>query len=117
MNAKKGKQVVVLDPFIKIRLFQRDFIPGFGGYVAGSVHKKPHAEILLNVGGMIGAYRMGDVPLKQLPYDIAASVVHEIGHVIEDWARVRFSEKKVEVLVEKYRRSYRAWNRRDKEGK
>jgi hypothetical protein len=107
MTAAKREGKFSLEPFIKIKFFQRDFIPGFGGYVSGSVHNKPYAEILLNVGGMLGALRMGDVGIKDLPYEIAASMIHEITHVFEDWARVKFSERRVGKIVRQYERAYK----------
>lgn len=37
---------------------------------------------------------------------VAECIMHEVVHVLEEWAGVAFSEKKVEALIKNYRKKY-----------
>lgn len=93
-NTKSGR--------VTIEVRQEDWIPGFAAYIAGTVSDGP-AHVVLNVGGLMAGVRVGDIAPVELPYIVAETLMHEVIHVLEEWAGVEFSEERVEVLLEGYR--------------
>jgi len=91
-----------LKPNVKIEVFQQDWIPGFAAFQEGSIAHGDHAHVVLNIGSILCAAGLKDVELKDVPYFVAESLMHEIVHVLEEWAGVEFSEKRVEELIKKY---------------
>lgn len=87
---------------LKIEFRQVDWVPGFAGYLENG-NPKGKAFCLLNVGALLSTIERGDLPVGDLPYMIAETMMHEIIHAIEAWAGVEFSEEKVEALLTKYR--------------
>lgn len=87
---------------LQIEFRQHDWVPGFAGYLDNG-QPKGRAFCLLNLGSLLCAVAKGDLPREDLPYMIAESMMHEIIHVLEEWAKVEFSEERVEGLLEKYR--------------
>lgn len=92
-----------LAPLLTIEFRQHDFIPGFAAFVQPSPRPRGKAFCVLNVGDLLGLVRAGDLPIADLPYAIADSMMHEVIHALEDWAGVEFSEARVEGLIERYR--------------
>jgi len=90
---------------IKIKVYQQDWMPGFAAYVEGSVKEK-NAHILLNIGGLLGLVNDKTISADELPYIVVECLLHEFIHVIEDWTNSKFSERKVNALVKKYRKYY-----------
>jgi hypothetical protein len=90
---------------LSIKVYQKDWIPGFGGYIAGSVNK-PHAEILLNLGSFLLMIKNKQITKKELPYFIMEVMAHEMTHVLEDWAKQEFNHKKINALMKKYEKIY-----------
>ena len=43
---------------------------------------------------------------KDIPYIIAESMMHEVMHALEDWAKVEFSHRRVNKLIDAYREHY-----------
>src|SRR5690606_21924849 len=90
-------------PIIEVR--QQDWIPGFAAYEARSgVHGPAH--VALNIGSLVTMVAMGDLPASELPYVVAESIMHEVVHVLEEWAGVECNEDRVEALIEAYRAAY-----------
>ena len=89
---------------MEIKVYQHDWMPGFAAFLDdGSVDEKAEAHISLNLGDFLALVHDGDIDNKDLPYKIAESLMHEIIHALEAWAKVEFSEDKVEALLDKYR--------------
>jgi hypothetical protein len=91
---------------ISIEIRQQDFIPGFAAYAGGSLKAEGKAHVVLNVAGLCGLVASKNVKAKDLPYFVAECLMHEFVHVLEEWASVKFSEKKVHALIEKYCEKY-----------
>ena len=93
-------------PFPIIEIRQQDWIPGFAAFLSGSTKVTGKAHVLLNLGSFIAAVQTGDIPASEVPYAIAESVMHEVMHVLEEWAGVEFSEERVEALTDAYAAKY-----------
>lgn len=93
-------------PLIEVR--QADFIPGFAAFAAGSVTDGGPAKVVLNVGDLVALVHTGEVPAAELPYIVAESIMHEVVHVLEEWAGVEFSEERVEDLIARYTEAARS---------
>jgi hypothetical protein len=92
---------------ITVEVYQQDWIPGFASFVDdSSIHENGKAHVGINIGGLMVAVNNGELDAKELPYQIAESIMHEVIHSLEAWAGVEFSEDKVEKLIEKYREKY-----------
>jgi len=99
----KSKKLIGL----KIEVYQQDWMPGFAAFSDDGSVAKGTAHIALNIGALIAAVQCKDIEAKDVPYAIAEDIMHEIMHALEAWAGVEFSESRVELLLEKYRASYR----------
>jgi len=90
-----------------IEFHQQDWIPGFAAFLPGATTPTPDARAfcVLNLGSILATVATGDVPAEDVPYFIAESMMHEVMHVLEQWAGTEFSEERIEALLEKYRAS------------
>ena len=95
-------------PTISIEVYQHDWIPGFAAFhePEGGLDDGAKAHVVLNLGSLMAAVQTGDLDKKDLPYIIAESLMHETIHALESWAKVEFSEDRVEELLTKYREKY-----------
>lgn len=92
---------------IRIEIYQKDWMPGFAAFAEnGSLQKGAAAHVALNVGALMAGVEGRDIPPADLPYVIADILMHEVIHVLESWAKVEFSEERVEALIAKYRQAY-----------
>ena len=97
-----------MKPEIKIEVHQKDWIPGFAAFQEGSLKHEGHAHVVLNLGSILCASAVGHLEKKDIPYFVAESLMHEVIHVIEEWAGVEFSEEQVEKLLIKYNESIKS---------
>lgn len=85
---------------------QDDFKPGFAAYMEGSLTDTGKAQVILNVSNLMGLVASKAIPAKDIPEVIADVLFHEFLHVLEEWAGVAYSEKRVHRLIDKYRKLY-----------
>lgn len=92
---------------ISIEVFQSDWRPGFAAFLDdGSLAEGAPAHVILNIGSLLSAVESKDLDSCDLPYLIAETLMHEVIHCLEAWAKVEFSEDRVEELLTKYREKY-----------
>ena len=103
--AKKTKILNVYKLGVKADIVQADGVDGFAFYKVGSV-KDNRCIIGLNVEAFVASVAMGQTKLKDLPYLLAESIMHEVIHALEDWAKVQFSHRKVNKLLKDYAEHY-----------
>jgi hypothetical protein len=103
MNMKK---IDVLGLKVKADIVQADGIKGFACYLPDSVRKNKRCIIGLNVFAFIAAIAMKQLRRKDIPYLMAECIMHEVIHAFEDWAKVEFSHRKVNKLINVYREHY-----------
>jgi len=89
---------------LKIEFHQHDWIPGFAAFAPGATTPAPdsRAFCVVNLGSLLAAVQAKDLPAADVPYVVAESMMHEVIHVIEQWAGTEFSEDRVEALLSKY---------------
>ena len=89
----------------RVEFHQQDWLPGFAAFLPDATTLSPSARAfcVLNLGSFLATVEAGHVAKSELPYFIASSMMHEVMHVLEQWAGVEFSEERVESLLEKYR--------------
>jgi hypothetical protein len=88
---------------IIIKVCQNDIIPGFGGYLEGSV-KEGAPLIMINIKDIISLVEEGSFFSEDIPYVVADTIMHEVIHALEEWAGVEFNEDKIETLLFEYRK-------------
>lgn len=98
---KRARQTIPL-----LEVYQADGVKGFACYVSTDGEISGAPIIGLNVESLLGTVVFGDVEPKELPYFVADCIMHEVVHALEDWAKVEFSEQRIEALIEKYRRQF-----------
>lgn len=96
-----------LSEHLRIEVFQQDWVPGFAAFGEGSVEHEGHAHVVLNLGALLSAVANEDLDVKDLPYVIAESIMHEVIHALEEWACVEFSEDRVYALIQGYQEKYK----------
>jgi len=94
-----------MKPEIQIEVHQKDWIPGFAAFQEGSLKHEGHAHVVLNLGSILCASVVGPLEKKDVPYFVAESLMHEVIHVLEEWAGVEFSEERIETLLLEYHKS------------
>ena len=104
-NAALTERVAALEGAPIVEFHQQDWIPGFAAFLPKATTPPPNSRAfcVLNVGSLMATVASGDVPPNDLPGFVVESLIHEVGHVVEQWAKVEFSEERVEALTEKYR--------------
>lgn len=96
-----------LKPTIKIRVYQTNFSPGFAFYQTGRrLSKTGKAIVGLDIGNLLALAADNSIDAKELPYIVAQVLMHEVFHVLEEWAGVEFSEARVDKLCRMYARQY-----------
>lgn len=94
-----------MSKMLKIKVYQNDIIPGFACFNDnGSLKKESKCLVAININAFLLASKCHDLPVKELPYFMAESIMHEVIHCLEAWAGKKFSEKKVNNLIKKYQR-------------
>lgn len=88
---------------VTIEVRQQDWIPGFAAFLPNEKGPQGEAQVVLNVGGLMACVAGADTDPADVPYIVAECLMHEVIHVLEQWAGVAFSEKRVEELLSKYR--------------
>jgi hypothetical protein len=91
---------------IKIEVHQEDWMPGFAAYQGDSLSEESAAHVTLNIGSLLTMVKSKDLNKEDVPYFIAECLMHEIIHVLQEWAGVEFSEEKIDKLIEKYSEKY-----------
>ena len=103
---KGKKSVTVCKLEVRADVVQADGVSGFACYLSPSVRDR-RCIIGLNVEAFMACVAEGQLKVKDLPYVMAETVMHEVIHALEDWAKVEFSHRKVNGLIEAYREHYR----------
>jgi hypothetical protein len=91
---------------IQIEIRQQDWIPGFAAFMGGSLKAIGKAHVVLNVGSLMALVKSKQMKPKEIPYLVAECLMHEVVHVLEEWAGTSFSEKKINELTDKYQEKY-----------
>lgn len=96
----------------KVVFYQQDWIPGYAAFLPDSTTPQPEAKAfcVVNLGALLAGVVAGDMAREDIPYVLADSIVHELVHVLEQWAGVEFNEERVEAVIDRYRAAARRAN-------
>lgn len=83
----------------KIKVIRYEDIDAFGAYATTSV-KKDEGLVLLNVeSNLLASLDEPDISFKEM---IVSTLMHEIGHALEEWFDMEFSEDRLENIIDSY---------------
>ena len=88
-------------PF-KITAFNDDNLEGFGGYLAKSI-KEGQGFVILNLEAHLTTSIEQDMSLKEI---VVETLMHEVGHALEEWYDLEFNEDRIEAIIDSYREKY-----------
>ena len=86
----------------KIVVLKNDEIDAFGAYASKSV-KEGKAIVLLNVEANLSTSIEHKIPLKEM---FVETLMHEVGHALEEWFDLEFDEDRIDRITESYRAKY-----------
>jgi hypothetical protein len=84
----------------KITAYKNDDLDGFAAYKAGSIKDEGGGIAILNIEANLVAGIENDIPLKEM---LVETLMHEVGHALEEWYDLEFSEDRIEKIIESYR--------------
>lgn len=90
---------------INIHITRDDSIPAFAAYCSPSIKEEDAGLVLLNIAATFCS-------VAEYPDDIGAkevlieSIMHEVGHALEEYLGLEFDEERIEKIVEQYRVKY-----------
>lgn len=91
-------------PTIKVRIERQDNLEGFAAYLTPSLTQNGEGVVLMNIEA---TFHSAVLPEEESPIDIMIeSIMHEVGHALQEFFGKEFSEEQVESVVEKYRERY-----------
>ena len=85
-----------------IVVLKDDEIDAFGAYASTSV-KEGEAIVLLNVEANLGTSLEHEIPLKEM---MVETLMHEVGHALEEWFDLEFDEERIDRITQSYRDKY-----------
>jgi hypothetical protein len=88
--------------WLRIEVRQQDWMPGFGAFINGGTAPQGEAHIVINIGAHALMLRLGEMTREEMPYALAETMMHEVMHALESWARVEFNEERIEALLDRY---------------
>lgn len=83
----------------KITALRDDEIEAFGAYLSPSI-KRSDGIVLLNIEALVELSIEYDVDLKEL---IVETLMHEIGHALEEWYDLSFDEDRIDRIINSFR--------------
>lgn len=89
----------------KITVLHNDEMDAFGAYLAGTIKENETGGIVLfNIEASLEASIVHDIKFKEI---LIETLIHEVGHSLEEWYGLNFNEKRIERMVESYRAKYK----------
>jgi tRNA 2-selenouridine synthase SelU len=88
----------------KIQVVKNDDIDAFGAYASPSIKKNDFGIILFNLeANLITSLEHKDVSFKEM---FVETIMHEVGHALEEFYDLEFDEERIERITESYRTKY-----------
>lgn len=79
-----------------------DDCAGFGGYVVGSM-RDGRPLVYLNLSAALLVQLLEGVSAREV---IVETLMHEVGHALEEWADLEYSDERLERMIDAYRERY-----------
>jgi hypothetical protein len=100
----KGRIVRSINHNIKVVITRDDTIEAFGAYCSPSIKEEKQGLVLLNVfASFCAAIEEGESPARI----IIETIMHEVGHALEEYFGREFNEDMIEEIVEQYKGKYK----------
>lgn len=88
----------------KIQIVKNDDIDAFGAYASPSIKKNEFGVILFNLeANLVASIEHNDITFKEM---FIETIMHEIGHALEEFYDLEFDEDRIERITESYRQKY-----------
>lgn len=88
----------------KINIIKNDDIDGFGAYASTSIKKNDFGIVLFNLeANLITSLEHKDITFKEM---FVETIMHEVGHALEEFYDMEFNEDRIERITESYREKY-----------
>lgn len=92
----------------KIQVVKNDEIDGFGAYASPSIKKNDFGIVLFNLeANLITSLEHKDVSFKEM---FIETIMHEVGHALEEFYNLEFDEDRIERIIESYRAKFSSEN-------
>ena len=88
----------------KVQIIKNDEIDGFGAYATPSIKTNEFGVVLFNLEANLGAsIENEEVSFKEM---LIETIMHEVGHALEEFYNLEFDEERIERIIETYRNKY-----------
>jgi len=88
----------------KIQVVKNDEIDAFGAYASPSIKKNDFGVVLFNMeANLITSLEHKEISFKEM---FVETIMHEVGHALEEFYDLEFDEDRIERIVESYRTKY-----------
>lgn len=88
----------------KIQVYKNDDIDGFGAYLSNSINQNAFGVVLFNLEANLAvSIENEDVLFKEV---FIETIMHEVGHALEQFYDLNFDEDRIEKITESYREKY-----------
>ena len=87
----------------KIQVIQNDELDAFGAYASTSI-KKGLGIVLFNLeANLETSLEHKDISFKEM---FVETIMHEVGHALEEFYYLNFSEERIDKIIDSYREKY-----------
>lgn len=98
------KTINLVENNFKIQVLKNDEIDAFGAYASPSIKKNDFGIVLFNLeANLITSIEEKDISFKEM---FVETIMHEIGHALEEFYDLEFDEDRIERITESYREKY-----------
>ncbi|WP_445458412.1 hypothetical protein [Flavobacterium sp. HNIBRBA15423] len=88
----------------KIQVVKNDEIDAFGAYASPSIKKNDFGIVLFNLeANLETSLEHKDISFKEM---FVETIMHEVGHALEEFYDLEFDEERIERITESYRKKY-----------
>lgn len=87
----------------KIKVYKNDEIDGFATYASPSIKKNEFGVVVFNLEASLGICLEENISFKEM---FVETIMHEIGHALEEFYDLEFNEERIEKITDSYRQKY-----------
>ncbi len=87
----------------KIQVYKNDEIDGFAAYASPSIKKNEFGVVVFNLEASLGVCIEENISFKEM---FVETIMHEVGHALEEFYDLEFSEERIEKITDSYRQKY-----------
>lgn len=87
----------------KIQVYKNDEIDGFAAYASPSIKKNEFGVVVFNLEASLGVCIEEELSFKEM---FVETIMHEVGHALEEFYDLEFSEERIEKITDGYRQKY-----------